>query len=48
MQAGPNRLLVVKHADKEILIPMNGPFITSVNKTKKRITVNLPDGFLDI
>ena len=48
MQAGPNRLLVVKHADKEILIPMNGPFITSINKTKKRISVDLPDGFLDI
>ena len=48
MQAGPNRLFVVKHADKEILIPINGPFITGINKTKKRISVNLPDGFLDI
>ena len=48
MQAGPNRLLVVIHHDKETLIPVNGPFITSVNKTKKRISVNLPEGFLDI
>jgi 16S rRNA processing protein RimM len=48
MQAGPNRLLVVKQLDKEILIPINGPFITSINKGKKRVTVNLPDGFLDI
>lgn len=48
MEAGPNQLLVVKDSDKEILIPINGPFITSVNKAKKRINVNLPDGFLDI
>jgi len=48
MQAGPNRLLVVKLTDKEILIPINGPFITSINKTRKRVSVNLPDGFLDI
>jgi len=48
MQAGPNRLLVVTHNDREILIPVQGPFITSVNKTKKRISVNLPEGFLDI
>lgn len=48
MNAGPNRLLVVQQNDKEILIPINGPFITSINKSKKRVTVNLPEGFLDI
>ena len=48
MQAGPNRLLVVVHHNRETLIPVHGPFITSVNKTKKRISVNLPEGFLDI
>ena len=48
MQAGPNRLLVVVHNERETLIPVHGPFITSVNKTKKRISVNLPEGFLDI
>jgi 16S rRNA processing protein RimM len=48
MQAGPNRLLVVIHQGREVLIPVNGPFITSVNKTKKRISVTLPEGFLDI
>ncbi|HEY9047484.1 MAG TPA: ribosome maturation factor RimM [Ohtaekwangia sp.] len=48
MQAGANRLLVLMHQNKEVLIPINSPFITSVNKSKKRISVNLPEGFLDI
>jgi 16S rRNA processing protein RimM len=48
MQAGPNRLLVVEYNQKEVLIPVNGPFIKQVNKTKRRITVELPEGFLDI
>jgi 16S rRNA processing protein RimM len=46
--AGPNKLLVVEHKGKEVMIPINGPFIKSVNKSRKRITVELPDGFLDI
>ncbi len=48
MQAGPNRLLVVQHVDKEVLIPVNGPFITSINKAKKSIIVDLPEGFLEL
>jgi 16S rRNA processing protein RimM len=48
MMAGPNRLLVMDYQGKEVLIPINSPFIQSVNKSRKRITVNLPDGFLDI
>jgi len=48
MQAGPNRLLVVDYDKKEVLIPLNGPFIASVNKTKKRVVVNLPEGFLEL
>ncbi len=46
--SGPIRLLVVSNGEKELLIPTNGPFITSVNKTKKKISVDLPEGFLDI
>ena len=46
--AGPNRLLSVDHLGKEILIPVNSPFITSINKNKKKISVTLPEGFLDI
>lgn len=48
MQAGPNRLLVVEYHDRDVLIPVNGPFITSINKSKKTITVSLPEGFLDL
>jgi 16S rRNA processing protein RimM len=48
VSAGPNKLIAVDHAGREVLIPVNGPFITSINKTKKRITVQLPEGFLDI
>jgi 16S rRNA processing protein RimM len=36
------------HEGKEVLIPVNSPFITSINKSKKKISVNLPEGFLDI
>jgi 16S rRNA processing protein RimM len=47
-KAGPHKLLVIIHTEKEVLIPVNGPFITGINKSKKRITVELPEGFLDI
>jgi 16S rRNA processing protein RimM len=46
--AGPNKLLTLIHNGKEVLIPINGPFIKSINKTKKTISVELPEGFLDI
>jgi 16S rRNA processing protein RimM len=46
--AGPNKLLTLIHNGKEVLIPINGPFIKSVNKTKKTISVELPEGFLEI
>lgn len=46
--AGPNKLLVVDYQGKEVLVPLNSPFVGSVNKTRKKITVTLPDGFLDI
>jgi 16S rRNA processing protein RimM len=48
VQAGPNRLLLLDYNNKEVLIPVNGPFIESVNKTKKKISVNLPEGFLEL
>jgi len=48
MQAGSNKLLVVIQGEKEVLVPVNSPFIININKTKKVVTVNLPDGFLDI
>lgn len=48
VSAGPNKLLSVDHHGKEVLIPVNSPFITSINKSKKRVSVTLPDGFLEI
>lgn len=48
MTAGPNRLLVMEYQEKEILIPINSPFIINVNKSENRVTTELPDGFLDI
>lgn len=48
VHAGPNKLLSVKYHEREVLIPLNSPFIDSVNKSRKRITVSLPEGYLDI
>ena len=48
LQLGPNRLLAVDGPSKEVLIPVNGPFIQSINKSKKKFSVDLPEGFLDI
>lgn len=46
--AGQNRFLILRYNEKEVMIPVNGPFITSINKSKKKISVSLPEGFLDI
>jgi 16S rRNA processing protein RimM len=48
MDDGPNPMLVLDHDSKEVLIPLNSPFIQNVDKRKKQFTVNLPEGFLDI
>jgi 16S rRNA processing protein RimM len=43
---GLNKLLEI--GEKGILIPLNGPFIQSISKSKKQIAVELPEGFLEI
>lgn len=48
IQSGPSRLLEIDYNGKDVLIPVNGPFIKSVNKGKKLIKVSLPEGFLSI
>lgn len=48
VHAGPNKLLAVDYNAREVLIPLNSPFIEGVNKSRKKITVTLPDGFLEI
>lgn len=46
--AGPNKLLTLIFNGKEVLIPVNSPFVKSINKSKKTISVELPEGFLEI
>lgn len=46
--AGPNRFIVLSHKTKEVMIPVNGPFIKSINRTKKTVSISLPEGFLEI
>jgi 16S rRNA processing protein RimM len=48
IQSGPSRLLEIDYLGKDVLIPVNSPFIKSVNKAKKLIKVSLPEGFLSI
>ena len=48
IQSGLQRLLQVIHQEKEILIPVDGPFITKIDTTKKKISVLLPPGFLEL
>lgn len=47
-RAGINRFIIVSYKEKEVMIPVQPPLLKSINKSKKRVTVNLPDGFLDI
>lgn len=47
-QAGATRFIIVLFNEKEVMIPAHQPLLKSINKSKKKITVNLPDGFLDI
>ena len=46
--SGTQRLLEVKGADKDYLIPVNPAFIRKVDRKSRSITVELPEGFLDI
>lgn len=41
-------LLKIEYQSKEVLIPLVEPLVTEINKKKKTITVELPEGFLDI
>ena len=41
-------LLIIKNAEKEILVPLVDEFIVQVIKKKKEIILNLPDGLLDL
>jgi 16S rRNA processing protein RimM len=45
---GLNRLLVIIYKQKEILVPIDSPFVTSVNKSHKSIKLKLPEGYLEV
>jgi 16S rRNA processing protein RimM len=47
-QHGAQRFLIFSYRQKEHMLPLNAPFLKSVNKTTRKITVELPEGFLDI
>jgi len=42
------RLLSVKYNSKDLLIPVNAPFIKEIDKSNKIMYVTLPEGYLDI
>lgn len=49
IQAGPNKLLEITGKEgKEVLIPVNGPFILNIDTVEKTVLVDLPEGFLDL
>lgn len=48
LETGANRHLVVQREAREVLIPLNGPFITHFSKAKKSIQVEIPEGLLDL
>jgi 16S rRNA processing protein RimM len=43
-----NILIQAFDGDKEILIPFNDSYVVNINKRRKIIEVNLPDGLLDL
>ena len=46
--AGPQDLLAIDHKNKEVLLPINDKTVSKVDKIKKKIFVNMPDGLIDI
>ena len=41
-------MAVVKKEGKEVMIPLNDTFVKGIDRTKKRIDVELPEGLLDL
>lgn len=48
MEAGPKQLLVVEYQSREVLIPIDSPFVKHIDKTARTLTVILPDGLLEL
>lgn len=45
---GQDLLRILSPEKREILVPLHSDLITGINKKKKTITMNLPDGLLEI
>lgn len=43
-----NALFVVPRGDEELLIPVSEAYIVAIDHNKREITLNLPDGLLDL
>ena len=41
-------MMAVDHQEKELLIPYCAPFLVKVNEVQKRVTVQLPEGYLEV
>lgn len=41
-------LLILKKGDKEVLIPINDSILTSVNREEKTISIQAPEGLIDL
>lgn len=41
-------MAVVKYKGKEVMIPLNDTFVKGIDRSKKRIDVELPEGLLDL
>jgi 16S rRNA processing protein RimM len=41
-------LMQVFHGEKEVLIPMNDPVILKVDRTKKRLDIEAPEGLIEM
>jgi len=42
------RFLLVKDGNREIIIPLEAPFVSAIEPSEQKIITDLPDGFLDI
>lgn len=42
------RLLSVEYQSKDLLIPVNAPFITDIDRSNRIMYVTLPEGYLDM
>ncbi len=47
-EANAQSLLAFEHKGKEVLVPINDDILVSVDKAKKEVKIDFPDGLIDI